>query len=78
MRGIRHPLSGAVYELEGDDTIVVSKDAKSGRFGLDGRWISGDIRHADPHLCQWVGGQRMMSRHRPVVRAGAVETGARS
>ena len=71
MRGIRHPLSGATYDLEDDSTIVVEKDGKSGRFGLDGRWISGEVRSADPHLCQWVGGKRMASRHRPVVHVEA-------
>ena len=71
MRGIRHPLSGATYELEDEGTIVVEKDGESGRFGLDGRWISGEIRSADPHLCQWVGGRRLLSRHRRVVNAEA-------
>jgi hypothetical protein len=54
MRQIRHPLSGAVYELDGD-AILVSKDESTGRFTMDGRWLEGDIRSADPELCRWIG-----------------------
>ena len=54
MRQIRHPLSGAVYELDGD-AILVSADGASGRFTTDGRWLEGDIRVADPELCRWIG-----------------------
>lgn len=67
MPAIRHPLSGATYDLAPDaTTVTVERDGKSGRFDTEGRWIDGDIRTADPHLCQWIGGQRMVSRHRPV------------
>ena len=54
MRQIRHPLSGAIYELDGD-AILVSTDTATGRFTMDGRWLAGDIRSADPELCRWIG-----------------------
>jgi hypothetical protein len=55
MRQIRHPLSGAVYELDDDGGILVTTDASMGRFTTDGRWLSGDLRTADPELCRWIG-----------------------
>ena len=55
MRQIRHPLSGAIYELDDGDVIRVSQDGATGRFTPDGRWLDGDIRSADPELCRWIG-----------------------
>jgi len=55
MRQIRHPLSGAIYELDDGDAILVSQDGATGRFTPDGRWLDGDIRSADPELCRWIG-----------------------
>jgi hypothetical protein len=54
MRQIRHPLSGALYELDGD-AILVSTETGTGRFTTDGRWMAGEIRSADPELCRWIG-----------------------
>lgn len=68
MPAIRHPLSGAIYDLAPDQTsILVEKDGQTGRFDVDGRWLDGSIRTADPHLCNWIGGARMASRHRVVL-----------
>jgi hypothetical protein len=64
MRGIKHPLSGAVYDLQSDGTIRVDKDGKSGIFRADGSYVSGEIFFADPHLCVWIGGRELPSRHR--------------
>ncbi len=64
MRSIRHPLSGAVYDLDEDGTIVVSKDGETGRFTKAGVHLSGSIRSADAHLCGWIGGRDLPSRHR--------------
>jgi len=64
MRSIRHPLSGAIYDLQDDGTIVVTKDGQSGRFTKEGVYLSGEIRSADAHLCGWIGGRDMPSRHR--------------
>ena len=64
MRTIRHPISGATYDLTDDGDIIVALDGKSGRFTKEGVWIEGEIRSADAHLCGWIGGREMPSRHR--------------
>jgi hypothetical protein len=65
MRSIRHPLSGALYDLEGNGAIrVKGRDGKMGLFRADGAYISGDLYFADPHLCGWIGGRDLSSRHR--------------
>ena len=51
MRTIKHPLSGAVYDLEADGTIrVQAKDGRVGTFDKNGKWLDGDVKQADPHL----------------------------
>ena len=64
MRSIRHPLSGALYDLQPDGAVRVEKDGKSGIFRADGTWISGEIQSADPHMCVWIGGRDLKSRSR--------------
>jgi hypothetical protein len=64
MRTIKHPLSGALYDLDDDGHIVVTLDDKTGIFTKEGVWLSGEIRTADAHLCGWIGGKDMPSRHR--------------
>jgi non-ribosomal peptide synthetase component E (peptide arylation enzyme) len=65
MRSIRHPLSGALYDLQTDGTVRIEKDGKSGTFRADGSYVSGDIYSADPQMCVWVGGRELGSRVRP-------------
>ena len=31
-------------------------------FTPDGRWVSGDVYHADPHLCGWLAGPQLPPR----------------
>lgn len=57
MRTIKHPLSGALYDLTEDGHVQVSKDGRTGRFTSDGTWVDGELRQADPHLCVWIGGR---------------------
>jgi len=65
MRSIRHPLSGALYDLEANGNIRVSApDGKTGLFRTDGSYLSGDLYFADPHLCGWIGGREVSSRYR--------------
>ena len=65
MRSIRHPLSGALYDLEANGVIrVIAHDGKTGLFRADGTYISGTLNFADPHLCGWIGGRDTSSRHR--------------
>lgn len=52
--GIRHAFTNASYELNEDGNIVVTDGALQGVFKRDGRWISGELREADPQMCVWV------------------------
>jgi hypothetical protein len=63
VNGLAHPFTGALYEQDGEGHIRVSLDGRSGLFHGDGRWISGEIREADPHLCGWVSGP-IVGNHR--------------
>ncbi|MGO9607816.1 MAG: hypothetical protein ACLQAT_31190 [Candidatus Binataceae bacterium] len=65
MRSIRHPLSGALYDLEESGAIrVTGHDGRTGLFRKDGTYINGDLYFADPHLCGWIGGRDASSRYR--------------
>lgn len=69
MRTIRHPLSGATYDLTERGTILVTKGEETGEFTEHGRWISGAIRHADPHLCLWIAGRQLPNRFQQAAEA---------
>ncbi len=65
MRSIQHPLSGALYDLEANGVIRVTRqDGKTGLFRANGTYIKGDVYFADPHLCGWIGGRDLPSRYR--------------
>ncbi len=63
MRTIRHPLSGALYDVTDHGTIQVEKDGRIGEFTEHGVWLSGELKQADPHLCIWIGGKQTTNRH---------------
>jgi hypothetical protein len=63
MNGLRHPFTGALYEQDGNGNILVSSGSKSGLFTGKGKWISGELREADPQLCGWVAGP-IVGNHR--------------
>jgi hypothetical protein len=63
MRGIIHPFSKALYEVDDDGNIRVTDGDRSGVFDTSGRWISGELRECDPQLCGWVGGPQI-ANHR--------------
>ncbi|HEX5064662.1 MAG TPA: SDR family oxidoreductase [Myxococcota bacterium] len=74
---LRHPLTGAIYETAENHLVrVTEEDGRSGLFHPDGRWRSGELRDADPHLLGWVGGagpappQRRNSVSAPPAPAG--------
>jgi hypothetical protein len=69
VRTIRHPLSGAIYDLTERGTIVVTKGDETGEFTQHGRWIAGDLRHADPHLCLWIAGKELPNRFQEAAAA---------
>ena len=66
-RGLIHPFSKALYELDGTGNVRVVDGDKWGRFTIEGEWLEGDVRFADPHMCGWVGGARVR-HHRLQVR----------
>jgi hypothetical protein len=56
VRGARHPFTQALYEQDGAGNIKVTDGEQVGIFGVDGHWISGELREADPQLCGWISG----------------------
>ena len=54
---IKHPFDGALYELQEDGTVLITDGDKQGLFKRDGRWISGELREADPQMCVWISNQ---------------------
>lgn len=54
---IKHPFSGAIYELQSDGNVLIRDKDKQGLFKRDGRWISGELREADPQMCVWISNQ---------------------
>lgn len=69
MRTIKHPLSGAFYDLTVNGTIEVTKDARRGLFTEHGVWLEGEIRQADPHLCLWIAGKQLPNRFQQAAEA---------
>ncbi len=66
MLGIRHPFTSALHERDGEGNVLVTAtDGTWGRFTKQGRWLEGDLREADPHLCGWVAGP-IIANHRMV------------
>jgi hypothetical protein len=62
MQGMLHPFTGALYERDQMDQSLV-RVSLNGRWGLfrpDGVWVSGEIYAADPHLCGWIAGPKLI------------------
>lgn len=75
MRQRRHALSGALYDVRDDGTVeVTSRDGESGIFSSNGEWISGSLRHADPHLCGWLAGPQLPPRLAVLPRFRSTDT----
>ncbi len=50
-----HPFdTDSLYELTEDGNIRITKDGKTGYFTGEGIHIEGEIREADPQLCNWI------------------------
>lgn len=58
MPKLKHPMSGAIYELQADGLIKVEHRGASGCFHPDGRHCAGELKQADLHLLGWLGGAR--------------------
>jgi hypothetical protein len=69
MRGLVHPFSKALYELDENGNVHVSKDGISGTFSIDGRHLAGELRECDPQMCGWVAGPQV-ANHRFAQSAG--------
>ena len=70
MRQLRHPMSGAIYEVDTDGLVLVTTtDGRTGRFTDQGVWVEGELKQCDPHVCVWVGGPQLLSRHEEALRA---------
>jgi len=55
VRGMKHPLTLAVYELCDEGVQVTTVSGRVGVFDPGGRWLSGDRFPADKHFCEWIG-----------------------
>jgi hypothetical protein len=54
-----HPLTGAVYERDEDGLVrVTESDGRVGWFTPQGDHVRGEVRSADPHIIDWVGGRQ--------------------
>ena len=59
MARLKHPISGAIYSLQGDGRVKVELNGSTGYFTADGRWLEGDIKQADPHMALWLAGPQL-------------------
>ena len=56
MASLYHPFdTDFLYQADEDGNIRVSNGNSVGIFTREGIHLSGDIKHADPQLCVWVG-----------------------
>ncbi|MGA0838870.1 MAG: hypothetical protein ACO3Z6_07610 [Pseudomonadales bacterium] len=60
---LRHPLSGATYTLREDGLVDVDNNGLRGTFDYTGRFQSGDLRFADPHMLLWLAGPQLPIEH---------------
>ncbi|MBM4203875.1 MAG: hypothetical protein FJ194_06960 [Gammaproteobacteria bacterium] len=51
---MKHPFSGALYEVDIGGNVMVREGKIEGLFDSSGRWLSGELRQADPQLCVWI------------------------
>jgi hypothetical protein len=51
-----HPFTSATYRKIDGATVSVVLGGKEGRFSWDGRWLSGELRQADPNMCIFIAG----------------------
>ena len=59
MPQLKHPISGALYSLEPNGLVKVENNGTTGYFTADGRYHSGEIKQADPHMVQWLAGPKL-------------------
>lgn len=56
MGPVKHPYAELTYELTEEHTVRVvdTVGGTTGVFAIGGRWLEGDIRHADIHFIRYV------------------------
>ena len=54
MTMLKHPLTGAIYELQPNGLIKVDDHGTIGIFHADGRHESGELTQADLHILGWI------------------------
>jgi hypothetical protein len=59
---VRYPYNGDVYRAEGKYRIRVERDAKWGYFDDCGRWLEGELRHAEPMMCRFMSSSWVIGR----------------
>ena len=59
MPALKHPLSGAIYRVCGDGVVEVDNNGVKGVFTYDGRYVTGELKHADPHMLLWLAGPQL-------------------
>ncbi len=76
MRRRKHPLSGAIYDVRDDGLVEVALAGLVGMFTASGDYVSGELHHADAHLCGWLAGPQLPATHaqglkdvRPLVKS---------
>ena len=56
MASLYHPFdTDVLYQCDEDGNIRLTQGNSVGIFTREGIHISGEIKHADPQLCVWVG-----------------------
>ncbi len=73
---LRHPISGAIYTKRTDGNVDVEEDDKVGVFMTDGRYLSGDVHFADPHMLNWLEGEGALPNRRTGNMSAAAASGA--
>ena len=63
LAGSNTPSVTRLYEQDGEGGILVTDDGRTGRFVKDGSWIEGELREADPQMCNWIAGP-LAANHR--------------
>lgn len=53
---VRHRMTNQRYALLDDGSVKVVDDSSGqhGVFRANGDWVSGELKHADRHMLEWV------------------------
>ena len=81
MAKLRHSMTGGTYERLESGLVRVEEGGQVGLFTPDGRWKSGELRDADPHMIGWVGGPQpglVASQRRPAAASARESSPAQS